>query len=257
MRFNDAAMKDVWIEFKKTGCPDLKNKLIEHYLPVVRYIAERLLSTLPSYIDVDDLTSMGLFGLMEAIERFDLDRGVKFKTYCMNRVRGSILDELRAMDWVPRLVRIKKSKIEKATVRLEAKHGRRPTYSEVAEELDITGDDYRKMIEDATPAAIISLSEEWEDGEENKGNRKIDLIEDHEGETPLDLMHRRDIRDIVSKSLSDKEKLVVVLYYYEGLSMKEIASILRLTESRICQIHSKVIARLKDQLRRIRCELFM
>ncbi len=257
MRFNDADVKEVWVEYKKTGCPKLKNQLIERYRPVVRYIAERLMSTLPSYVDVDDLTSMGIFGLMESIDRFDLERGVKFKTYCMNRVRGSILDELRAADWVPRLVRIKKSKIEKATVRLEARFGRRPTYAEIADELEMNGDDYRKMIEDATPAAIISLSEEWEDGEENKGNRKIDLIEDCEGETPLDLMHRRDIREIICKTLTEKEKLVVVLYYYEGLSMKEIASILRLTESRICQIHSKVISRLKDQLRRIRCDLFL
>jgi len=113
------------------------------------------------------------------------------------------------------------------------------------------------MIEDATPAAIISLSDEWEDGEENTGNRKIDLVEDGAGSTPLDEVHRRDIKDIVCRSLSKKEKIVIVLYYYEGLSMKEIAKVLRLTESRVCQIHSKVITRLKEQLSRIRCDLFL
>jgi RNA polymerase sigma factor for flagellar operon FliA len=257
MRFSDAEMMDVWVEYKETGAEHLRNQLIEKYTPLVRYIAERLLATLPSYVDADDLTSMGIFGLIEAIERFDLSRGVKFKTYCMNRVRGSILDELRAIDWVPRLVRIKAGKIDKARGRLEKRFGREPSFAELAGELELNHDEYRKMIEDATPAAIISLSDEWEDGEENTGNRKIDLVEDGKGPTPLDMVHKRDIKDIVCRSLSEKEKIVVVLYYYEGLSMKEIAKVLRLTESRVCQIHSKVITRLKEQLQRIRCDLFL
>jgi len=257
MRFSDADMMDTWVEYKKTGSPELKNELIEKYMPLVRYIAERLLATLPSYIDADDLSSMGVFGLMEAIDRYDLSRGVKFKTYCMNRVRGSILDELRSIDWVPRLVRIKAGKIDKARRNLERRFGREPSFSELAGQLEMTNAEYQKMIEDATPAAIISLSDEWEDGEENTGNRKIDLVEDGAGPTPLDEMHRRDIKDIVCRSLTKKEKIVVVLYYYEGLSMKEIAKVLRLTESRVCQIHSKVIGRLKEQLCRIRCDLFL
>jgi RNA polymerase sigma factor FliA len=257
MRFSDADMKEVWAEYKLTGTQELRNKLIEKYTPLVRYIAERLLSTLPSFIGADDLASMGTFGLMEAIERFDLSRGVKFKTYCMNRVRGSILDELRSIDWVPRLVRIKAGKIDKARGRLEKRFGREASFSELSKELGLNHDEYSKMVQDATPAAIISLSDEWEDGEENTGNRKIDLVEDGMSLTPLDEVHGSDIREIVCRSLSKKERTVITLYYYEGLSMKEIAKVLRLTESRVCQIHSKVISRLKEQLARIRCDLFL
>jgi RNA polymerase sigma factor for flagellar operon FliA len=193
---------------------------------------------------------------MEAIDRFDPDRGVQFKTYCMNRVRGAILDELRSMDWVPRLVRIKANRIEKAVHALEARLGRQPTYFEIAGELGLDFEEYYRMVEGANATLIISLSDEWNDGEDNTGNRKIDLIKDEDGENPMIEMHKRDLKDYICKNLSRKEKLIIVLYYYEGLSMKEIADILGLTESRVCQIHSKVIGRLKVQLRRLRCELF-
>jgi RNA polymerase sigma factor for flagellar operon FliA len=256
MRITDHDVKDVWREYKETGDEALRNVLIEKYLPLVRYIAERLLATLPSFVELDDLQSMGIFGLMEAIDRFDPDRGVQFKTYCMNRVRGAILDELRSMDWVPRLVRIKASRIEKTINALEAKLGRQPTYYEISGELGMDFDEYYRMVEGASATLIISLSDEWNDGEENTGNRKIDLLKDEHGDDPFLEMHKKDLKDLICKSLSDKEKLIIVLYYYEGLSMKEIAEILGLTESRVCQIHSKVIGRLRTHLRRIRCELF-
>ena len=256
MRMTDDDVRDIWRAYKKTGTEELRNQLIEKYLPLVRYIADRLLATLPSFVELDDLQSMGIFGLLEAIDRFDPERGVQFKTYCMNRVRGAILDELRSMDWVPRLVRIKASRIDKAVQALEAKLGRQPTYFELATELDMSFDDYYRMVEGASATLIISLSDEWNDGEDNTGNRKIDLVKDECGEDPFLEMHKRDLKDLICKSLSDKEKLIIVLYYYEGLSMKEIAHILGLTESRVCQIHSKVIGRLQAQLRRIRCELF-
>ena len=201
---------------------------------------------------VDDLKRLQPLGA-----KFDPDRGVQFKTYCMNRVRGAILDELRAMDWVPRLVRIKANKIEKALRALEAKLGRQPTYYELSNELEMSFDEYYRMMEGASATLIISLSDEWTDGEDNTGNRKIDLIKDEHGDDPLIEMHKRDMRDFICKNLTDKEKLIIVLYYYEGLSMKEIAKVLRLTESRVCQIHSKVISRLKEQLSRIRCDLFL
>ena len=256
MKMTDEDVRDVWKEFRKKGSEDLRNQLIEKYLPLVRYIAERLAATLPSFVEVDDLQSMGIFGLMEAIERFDPDRGVQFKTYCMNRVRGAILDELRSMDWVPRLVRIKANKIDKAVRRLEAQLGRAPTYFELASELGMDFDEYYRMVEGASATLIISLSEEWNDGEDNTGNRKIDLIKDEDGDDPYLEMHKRDLKDVITKTLSEKEKLIIVLYYYEGLSMKEIAGILGLTESRVCQIHSKVIGRLRSMLKRMRCEMF-
>jgi RNA polymerase sigma factor for flagellar operon FliA len=256
MKISDADVRDVWLAYRERHTEELRNQLIEKYLPVVKYIAERLLATLPSFVELDDLQSMGIFGLMEAIDRFDPDRGVQFKTYCMNRVRGAILDELRAMDWVPRLVRIKANKIEKAVHALEAALGRQPTYFELAKELGMDFDEYYRMMEGASATLIISLSDEWSDGEDNTGNRKIDLIKDEEGDDPLIEMHKKDMKDFITKSLTKKEKLIVVLYYYEGLSMKEIASVLGLTESRVCQIHSKVIGRLKGQFERRRCELF-
>jgi RNA polymerase sigma factor for flagellar operon FliA len=256
MKMTDHDVREVWREYKETGAEELRNQLIEKYLPLVRYIAERLLATLPSFVELDDLQSMGIFGLMEAIERFDPDRGVQFKTYCMNRVRGAILDELRSMDWVPRLVRIKANKIDKAVCGLEAQLGRKPTYFELSKELGMDFDEYYRMVEGASATLIISLSDEWNDGEDNTGNRKIDLLKDEMGDDPFLEMHKSDLKDLICKSLTDKEKLIIVLYYYEGLSMKEIAEILGLTESRVCQIHSKVIGRLRAHLRRVRCDLF-
>jgi RNA polymerase sigma factor for flagellar operon FliA len=256
MRMTDEDVREVWREFKQSGREELRNQLIEKYLPVVRYIAERLLATLPSFVELDDLQSMGTFGLMEAIERFDPERGVQFKTYCMNRVRGAILDELRSMDWVPRLVRIKAGRIDKTVHRLEARLGREPTYYELADEMGMSFEEYYRMVEGANATLIISLSDEWTDGEDNTGNRKIDLLEDEIGENPMVEFHKKDLKDFICRNLSKKEKLIIVLYYYEGLSMKEIADILGLTESRVCQIHSKVIGRLKTQLRRLRCEMF-
>ncbi len=254
----DADMKPVWAEYKTAPNEDLRNTLIEKYLPLVRYVAERLANSLPSFVEVDDLASMGIFGLLDAIERFDPPLGVKFKTYAMNRIRGSILDELRSLDWVPRLVRIKAGKIEKACNALKRELGREPTFFEMSRQLEMGFDEYNDMIEGAAAAAIISLSDEWTDHEENQGNRKIDLLEDdHPAGKPIHEMQLKDIREVVATHLTQKERIIITLYYYEGLSMKEIAKVLRLTESRICQIHGKVVQRLKDQLHRGKSTLFV
>src|SRR6185503_18443491 len=258
MRIADADMAEIWTTYKSAPTEGLRNQLIEKYLPLVRYVAERLATTLPSFVDVDDLASMGIFGLLDAIERFDPTMGVKFKTYAMNRIRGSILDELRSLDWVPRLVRIKASKIDKACQALERELGRAPTFFEMSKQLGMNFDEYTYMIEGANATAIISLSDEWTDHEENHGNRKIDLLEDdHPGGHPVHEIQLRDIREVVAKHLTEKERIIVTLYYYEGLSMKEIAKVLNLTESRICQIHGKVVERLKEQLARTRANLFI
>ena len=258
MRIADADLQPVWIEYKERPTEELRNQLIERYLPLVRYVAERLATTLPSFVDVDDLASMGVFGLLDALKRFDPSLGFKFKTYAMNRIRGSILDELRSLDWVPRLVRIKANKIDKACAQLQRELGREPTFFEMSQALDMGFDEYQSMMEGASATAIISLSEEWSDQDDNQGNRKIDLLEDdHRAGRPTDAIQLRDIRDVVAGHLSDKESLIITLYYYEGLSMKEIAHVLRLTESRICQIHGKVVQRLREQLARTRNELFV
>ena len=257
MRIADADMKDVWTEYKANPTDELRNILLERYLPLVKHVATRLSHSLPSFVDVDDLAGMGIFGLFDAVDRFDPNMGVKFKTYAMNRIRGSILDELRSLDWVPRLVRIKANKINKACDALHRKLGREPTYYEMAQELEMSFDEYASMIEGGAATAMISLSEEWTDNEDNHGNRKIDLLaDDGRHGRPTHEMQLRDIRDVIAGQLSEKERLIVTLYYYEGLSMKEIANVLSLTESRICQIHGKVIKRLNEALDRQKTHLF-
>lgn len=257
MRIADADVKHVWTDYKAEPNEELRNILLEKYLPLVRHVAERLSHTLPSFVDVDDLASMGIFGLFDSIDRFDPTMGVKFKTYAMNRIRGSILDELRSLDWVPRLVRIKASKIDKACNALHRELGREPTFFEMARQLGMDFNEYNSMIEGAAATAMISLSEEWSDQDDNHGNRKIDLLaDDIRSGSPTHDMQLKDIREVISGHLTDKEKVIVTLYYYEGLSMKEIAAVLNLTESRICQIHGKVIKRLEDQLVRSKAGLF-
>ena len=257
MRISDADMKSVWAEYKSAPTEALRDQLLEKYLPIVRHVADRLSHSLPSFVDVEDLTSMGIFGLFDAVERFDPTMGVKFKTYASNRIRGSILDELRSLDWVPRLVRIKAGKIDKACHALHRRLGREPTFFEMSRELEMDFDEYHSMIEGGSATAMISLSEEWTDHEDNHGNRKIDLIEDGSRDTrPTHHAQLGDIRGVVAEQLTEKERVIITLYYYEGLSMKEIAKVLNLTESRICQIHGKVIKRLEKDLGTTRLALF-
>ena len=241
-------IEELWVTYKKTRDPHLRNRLIERYYPLVRYISERLLSTLPRSIELDDLTSAGLFGLMDAIEGFDLTRGIKFKTYCTTRGRGSILDELRSQDWVPRLVRLKANKITRAWKTLEARFGREPSEPEMAEELGITVQEYQQMTDEANPVTIYSLSDKFDDSQADGGMEKSDVIADRRTESPLECLNRRDVIEVLTRNLSQKEKRIVIMYYYEGLTMKEIGRILDLTESRVCQIHSNVIARLKERV---------
>jgi RNA polymerase sigma factor for flagellar operon FliA len=238
----------VWVTYKETGDPDLRNRLIERYYPLVRYISERLLSTLPRSIELDDLTSAGLFGLMDAIDGFDLTRGIKFKTYCTTRIRGSILDELRSQDWVPRLVRLKANRIARAWKALEARFGREPTDEEMARELGISANEFRDMADEANPITIYSLSDKFDDSQSDTGMEKSEVIADRRADTPLDALNRRDVIEVLTRNLSQKEKRIIIMYYYEGLTMKEIGQILDLTESRVCQIHSNVITRLKDRI---------
>jgi RNA polymerase sigma factor for flagellar operon FliA len=239
-----------WVEYKASGDALLRNRLIEHYYPLVRYISERLLSTLPRSIECDDLTSAGLFGLMDAIDGFDLSRGIKFKTYCTTRVRGSILDELRSQDWVPRLVRLKANKISKALKTLNARLGREPSEQEMALELGVSMPEYQSMVDEANAVTVFSLSDKFDDSQTDGSLEKAEIIADRRIENPLDCINRRDVIEVLTKNLSHKEKRIVIMYYYEGLTMKEIGRILDLTESRVCQIHSNVIARLKDRIDR-------
>lgn len=245
---------ELWRAYKATGDQNLRNLLIEKYYPMVRYISERLLQTLPKSIELDDLCSAGLFGLMDAIDGFDLERGIKFKTYCTTRIRGAILDELRSQDWVPRLVRVKANRLERAWYELEARFGREPTTAELARTLGLDLDQMQAEIREAAPRAIFSLSDAWDD-EEDHPMEKIDVLEDRKGPDPVAQLHRQDVMDRLLSSLTPKEQYILRLYYEQNLTMREIGELLSLTESRVCQIHSNVMERLKRQFEKIRTTL--
>ncbi|RKY24296.1 MAG: FliA/WhiG family RNA polymerase sigma factor [Planctomycetota bacterium] len=245
----------LWKRYARTREEEIRNYFLEKYLPTVRYVAERLLAKLPQSVELDDLVSAGIFGLMQAIDGFDVTRGVKFETYCVNRIRGAILDELRNLDWVPRLVRTKAHKISNAASELKIKLGRDPSDAELAVELGLTIKEYDEMVREASAITILSLSEKAQHGDDDKALTKLELVENAKGEPPMDDIQRRELIEFLTKGLSKKEKLIMILYYYEELTMREIGSIIDLSESRVCQIHSKIVMRLKAQLDSFRHEL--
>jgi RNA polymerase sigma factor for flagellar operon FliA len=226
----------------------LRNSLLERHQPLVRYIAERLLQTLPKSIELDDLMSWGNFGLMDAIRGFEPERNIKFKTYCTTRIRGAILDQLRSQDWVPRLVRLKASKIDRALQKLTGEYGREPTHAELAEALKMDHGELIAEMEGASAKAMFSLSEKWDDRDDESAVEKVDVLEDRRAVDPVGELHKRDMMLYMTKSLSHKERFIIEQYYQVGHTMREIGEMLALTESRVCQIHSNVIARMKDML---------
>ena len=253
--FSDDVLAEVWIDFKANMTDQrLRNILIERYLPLVKYNAERVWQKLPEGVDMNDLISAGVFGLMDAIEAFDMERGVKFETYCVPRIRGAMLDELRTMDWVPRLVRSKASKLEAARKRVEARFGRPPTDAELAQEMEVSLEEFEKVKSDASAVNLVSLNKKWYETDSYKDVREVDIIEDSKGEDPTRGIQKRDVMRLVTRGLNRNERLIIILYYYEELTMKEIGSTLGLSESRVSQMHSSIVARLKDQLNRRRPE---
>ena len=254
-KVSEEDIAQVWAQFKiDQSNQSLRNKLIERFLPLVRYNAERVWAKLPDGVDLNDLISAGVFGLIDAIEAFDLDRGVKFETYCVPRIRGAMLDELRTMDWVPRLVRSKASKLEAARKEAEAELGRPPTDLEVSRKLGIPVEEYEKLKTEASAVNLVSLNKKWYETDSYKDVREIDIIEDTKGEDPTRGIQKRDVMKLVTKGLNRNERLIIILYYYEELTMKEIGTTLGLSESRVSQMHSSIVNRLKDQLRQRRPE---
>ena len=250
-----ADMDLIWDEYKKDQTNQtIRNRLIEEYLPLVKYNGERIWARLPEGVELDDLISAGIFGLMDAIDAFDLTRGVKFETYCVPRIRGAMLDELRTMDWVPRLVRSKASKLGEATKKLEARMGRRPTERELAEYMEISVKELEKMILDANAVNLISLNKKWYETNSYKDVREIDVLEDKKGEDPTRRVFKHDLMRLVTKGLNRNERLIIILYYYEEMTMKEIGATLDLSESRVSQMHSSIVGRLQKQLGRRRPE---
>ncbi len=246
--YDEMPREEVWREYRKTGSEAIRNFLIEQYLDLVRYTAERMHMRLPNEVDVDDLMSAGLFGLMDAIDAFDLERGVKFETYCTQRIRGAIFDELRAMDWVPRLVRARTAKVDRARKALEMELGRKPTEQELCARMSVSSEEFEKLQKDSRPVGLVSLNRKWFETDSNKDVREIDVIKDHRQTNPLLSLQRDDLKSLITKGLSRAERLIVVLYYFEEMTMKEIGATLALSESRVSQMHSSILARLKAQM---------
>ena len=245
----------IWESFKADPTnQDLRNRLVEMYLPLVKYNGERIWSRLPEGVELDDLVSAGVFGLMDAIDAFDLTRGVKFETYCVPRIRGAMLDELRTMDWVPRLVRSKASKLNEAIKTLETRLGRQPSEVELSEQMGISVAELEKMMLDASAVNLISLNKKWYETDSYKDVREIDILEDKKGEDPTRRIQKNDLMRLVTKGLNRNERLIIILYYYEELTMKEIGATLDLSESRVSQMHSSIVQRLQSQLERRRPE---
>src|SRR6202051_3614016 len=250
----DVDVLQLWRDYKTEPAIELRNRLVELYLPLVKYNAERIWSRLPEGVDLDDLISAGVFGLMDAIDAFDLERGVKFETYCVPRIRGAMLDELRTMDWVPRLVRSKHTKLEEVRKALEAALGRPPRSDELAERVGVTIEDYEKMAGDATAVSLVSLNKKWYETDSYKDVREIDILEDKKAEDPTHRLQNRDLMPLVTRGLNRNERLIIILYYYEDMTMKEIGATLDLSESRVSQMHSSIVARLQAQLAQRRPE---
>jgi RNA polymerase sigma factor for flagellar operon FliA len=244
---------EVWREYARSRddqsrCERVRNFLMEKYLHLVRFNAERIYTRLPDEVDVEDLMSAGLFGLMDAIDAFDLDRNVKFETYCAQRIRGAILDELRAMDWVPRLVRHRTAKVESAKQKFEMKNGRPPTQHELSDILGLPAEEFEKVDRDGKAVQTHSITRKAIGSDGSKEFRELDVVREEDDTNPLRAMQRRDLKDLITRGLSRAERLIVVLYYYEGMTMKEIGATLDLSESRVSQMHSSILARLKSQM---------
>ena len=247
----------MWENFiKDRSNQDLRNSLIEQYLPLVRYHAERVWSRLPDEVELDDLVSSGIFGLMDAIDAYDPSRGVKFETYCVPRIRGAMLDELRNMDWVPRLVRSRARKLTEANRELSDKLGRLPSQEELASHLNMNQGELERLINDANAVNLVSLDKKWFETDGSKNVSEVDLIEDQRSEDPTSRIQKSDIMRLVTKGLSRNERLIIILYYYEEMTMKEVGMTLDLSESRVSQMHSSIVSRLQQQLSERRPEFF-
>ncbi len=221
---------------------------MEQYLPLVRYNAERIWARLPDGVELDDLMSAGVFGLMDAVNAFDMSRGVKFETYCVPRIRGAMLDELRGMDWVPRLVRSRASKLESVRKELEVALGRAPQDTEIAEKMGVSMEEFERISSDANAVGLVSLNKKWYETDGYKDVREVDILEDKRSEDPTSRIQKKDIMRLVTRGLNRNERLIILLYYYEEMTMKEIGLTLNLSESRVSQMHSSIISRLKGHL---------
>jgi RNA polymerase sigma factor for flagellar operon FliA len=246
-----AAVDDIsglWTEYKATGAPEVRDRLIVHYSPLVKFVAGRVGVGLPRNVDQGDLVSNGIFGLIDAIEKFEPERGFKFETYAINRIKGAILDELRAMDWVPRSVRSRAREIERSVVELEHRLKRTPTDEELAKHMNVRIDDLQDNLAEISTLGLVALDEVLGP---DSGSSLGDMVADASGLSPEQVFQKEETRRILADAINrlpDRERLVLTLYYFEGLTLAEVGDVLGVTESRVCQIHAKSVMSLRNRM---------
>jgi len=248
----DTDIRKIWQAYKTEDCQDSRDKLILHYAPLVKYIAGRISANLPQNVDQADLVSYGLFGLIDAIQKYDTGREIKFETYAISRIKGAIIDELRALDWVPRSVRHRARNLERVYYELENELRRPPTDSEVAKAMGITLEEHNDLLSQLSYTSMLALEELWNVGEKDDKVSLIDSIEDTTSPDPAVSFEFDEIKTILAEAiqkLPEREKTVIALYYYDGLTLREIGEILGVTESRVSQLHTKAVIRLKAKMR--------
>ena len=250
---DESRAQELWRRFKEDGDRGARDSLILSYSPLVKYVAGRMSSGLPAHIEEADLISYGLLGLIGALERFDPGREIKFETYAIARIKGSIIDELRSLDWVPRSVRSRAREIERVCALLENRLQRAPSDEEIAAELNISMEEFHRALSQISTTSLVALDELWAiSGSDGDTASLIDTLEDPKSRDPsriLDLSEMKSRLAVAIDALPPREKIVIALYYYESLTLREIGEVLGVTESRVSQLHTKAILRLKGRLR--------
>lgn len=248
----EALVVAMWREYKDTGDRAVRDRLIVHYSPLVKYVAGRVGVGLPPNVEHADLVSYGVFGLIDAIDKYDLERAIKFETYAISRIRGAIIDELRSIDWIPRSVRSKSREVERTYAALEAELHRSPTEQEVADRIGISIQDLHTIFSKVSYANVVALDELMHAGSERGDSLTLgDTLKDNRAEDPVQAFETQETKFLLSRAvnlLPEREKIVVTLYYYEGLTLAEIGRVLGVTESRICQMHTKAVMQLRAKL---------
>ena len=246
------AVQRSWTDYKSDQTPSARDTLILHYSPLVKYVAGRVAVGLPNNIEQSDLISYGIFGLIDAIEKYEPARGIKFETYAISRIRGAIIDELRAIDWVPRSVRFKAREVEKAYTALENKLKRPPSDAEIAEEMGVSPDELNHIYTQLSNVSLVALDELMSvDGERGDRLSLVETLEDTKTAGPMESVENEEMKHILAESINrlpEREKMVVTLYYFEGLTLAEIGQVLGVTESRICQMHTKAVLALRGRI---------
>ncbi len=248
----DDPLIELWEMYKSTRTAEARDRLILHYSPLVKYVAGRVAVGLPTSIEQADLISYGIFGLIDALEKYDPERGIKFETYAINRIRGAIIDELRAIDWVPRSVRSKARDVEKAYASLQNKLKRPPSDSEIAKELGVSLTELNNIYTQLSTVSLVAL-DELMSVERDRGDKLslVETLEDTRTVGPVESVETEEMKQILTQAINrlpEREKIVITLYYFEGLTLAEIGQVLGVTESRVCQMHTKAVLSLRGRI---------